>query len=125
MSDNSFGARAELAVGGQTYEIFRLDALQASYDLARLPFSLKILLENLLRNEDGESIRARDVEALVRWDAKAEPSSEIAFTPARTRLPRSRSRRAECSCRTSPACPPSSTSRRCGTRWRGSAAIRL
>ena len=65
------------------YEIFRLDALQAKYDVARLPFSLKILLENLLRNEDGESIRAQDIEALARWDAGAEPSNEIAFTPAR------------------------------------------
>ncbi len=66
-----------------SYEIFRLDALQAKYDVARLPFSLKILLENLLRNEDGETIRAADIEALARWDAKAEPSQEIAFTPAR------------------------------------------
>src|SRR5437588_12501181 len=83
MSDNSFGARDTLTVGGRSFEIFRLDALQASYDVARWPFSLKILLENLLRNEDGESIRAQDVEALARWDARAEPSVEIAFTPAR------------------------------------------
>ncbi len=83
MSANSFGARAELEVGGRTYEIFRIDALQASYDVARLPFSLKILLENLLRNEDGEAIRAADIEALAKWNAKAEPSDEIAFTPAR------------------------------------------
>jgi aconitate hydratase len=83
VSENSFGAEGTLAVGGKTYEIFRLDALQAGYDVARLPFSLKILLENLLRNEDGESIRAEDIEALARWDAMAEPSSEIAFTPAR------------------------------------------
>ena len=74
---------ATLTVGGRVYEIFRLDALQAKYDVARLPFSLKILLENLLRNEDGESIRAQDIEALARWDAKAEPAEEIAFTPAR------------------------------------------
>ncbi len=83
MSANSFGAKAELEVGGRTYEIFRIDALQASYDVARLPFSLKILLENLLRNEDGEAIRAADIEALAKWNAKAEPSEEIAFTPAR------------------------------------------
>ena len=83
MSANSFGARAELEVGGRTYEIFRIDALQSSYDVARLPFSLKILLENLLRNEDGEAIRAADIEALAKWNAKAEPSDEIAFTPAR------------------------------------------
>ena len=56
------------------------------YDIARLPFSLKILLENLLRNEDGESIRAEDIEALATWDPKAEPSKEIAFTPARVLL---------------------------------------
>jgi aconitate hydratase len=80
---NSFGAKAPLEVGGKTYEIYRLDALQSKYDVARLPFSLKILLENLLRNEDGEAISAADIEALARWNAKAEPSEEIAFTPAR------------------------------------------
>jgi aconitate hydratase len=83
LTPNSFEARATLSVGGRDYEIFRLDALQASYDIARLPFSLKILLENLLRNEDGESIRAEDIEALARWNAREEPSQEIAFTPAR------------------------------------------
>jgi aconitate hydratase len=83
LSSNSFDAKATLSVGDRSYEIFRLDALQASYDVARLPFSLKILLENLLRNEDGESIRARDIEALAKWNASAQPSDEIAFTPAR------------------------------------------
>jgi aconitate hydratase len=83
MSANSFDAKATLKVGDRSFEIFRLDALQSKYDVARLPFSLKILLENLLRNEDGESIRAQDVEALASWDAKAQPSQEIAFTPAR------------------------------------------
>jgi aconitate hydratase len=83
MSANSFDARATLTVADHSYEIFRLDALQPKYDVARLPFSLKVLLENLLRNEDGEAIRAQDVEALAKWDAKAEPSDEIAFTPAR------------------------------------------
>ena len=83
MSDNSFDARAELQLGDRSYEIYRLDALQASHDVARLPFSLKILLENLLRNEDGDSIRAQDIEALAKWDARDEPSQEIAFTPAR------------------------------------------
>ena len=83
MKPNTFDAKATLTVGDRDYEIFRLDALQQKYDVARLPFSLKVLLENLLRNEDGESIRAEDVEALARWDAGAEPSSEIAFTPAR------------------------------------------
>ena len=83
MSTNSFGAKATLKVGDRSLEIFRLDALQAKYDVARLPFSLKILLENLLRNEDGESIRAADIEALATWNAKDDPSQEIAFTPAR------------------------------------------
>jgi aconitate hydratase A / 2-methylisocitrate dehydratase len=86
MSENSFDARADLQVGDRSYEIFRLDALQSQYDVARLPFSLKILLENLLRNEDGVGVRRRDIEALARWDAKAEPSEEIAFTPARVLL---------------------------------------
>jgi aconitate hydratase A / 2-methylisocitrate dehydratase len=80
---NSFGAKATLTVGDASYEIFRLDALQSKFDIGRLPFSLKILLENLLRNEDGESIRAQDVEALATWNAHDEPSKEIAFTPAR------------------------------------------
>ncbi len=83
MSSNSFDARSALKVGDRSFEIYRLDALQAKYDIARLPFSLKILLENLLRNEDGESIRAQDIEALAKWNAKADPSDEIAFTPAR------------------------------------------
>jgi aconitate hydratase len=82
-SSNSFDAKATLSVGDRDYEIFRLDALQQKFDVARLPFSLKILLENLLRNEDGEGVRAADVEALATWDAKDEPSKEIAFTPAR------------------------------------------
>jgi aconitate hydratase len=86
MSANSFDARGELKVGDRTYEIYRLDALQSKFDVARLPFSLKVLLENLLRNEDGESIRAQDVEALAKWEAKAGPSQEIAFTPARVIL---------------------------------------
>src|SRR4051794_30181486 len=83
MSENSFDARAELDVGDRTYEIYRLDALQSFFDVARLPFSLKILLENLLRNEDGVSVRKEDIEALATWDYQAEPSKEIAFTPAR------------------------------------------
>jgi aconitate hydratase len=83
MSENTFDARATLEVSGRSYEIFRIDSLQAKYDVARLPFSLKILLENLLRNEDGEAIRADDIEALARWNAQQEPQHEIAFTPAR------------------------------------------
>src|SRR3954452_10109722 len=83
MSDNSFDARATLRAGGREVEIFRLDALQSSYDVARLPFSLKVLLENLLRTEGNGSGDRDDIEALARWDAKAEPDTEIAFTPAR------------------------------------------
>jgi len=81
--DNSFDARSTLSVGGRDYEIYRLDALQRRFDVARLPFSLKILLENLLRNEDGVAVRAQDVEALATWDHRADPAKEIAFTPAR------------------------------------------
>src|SRR3954451_18041038 len=83
MPDNSFDAKATLEVGGAEYEIFRLDALQSKYDVARLPFSLKVLLENLLRNEDGAGVHKEDVEALASWDHNADPSEEIAFTPAR------------------------------------------
>ncbi len=70
-------------MGDREVEIFRLDALQPRFDVARLPFSLKVLLENLLRTEDGTSVRAGDIEALASWDHTAEPSREIAFTPAR------------------------------------------
>jgi aconitate hydratase len=80
---NSFQARDTLKVGDREHTIFRLDALQSKYDVARLPFSLKVLLENLLRTEGNGSVEADDVEKLARWDAKAEPSEEIAFTPAR------------------------------------------
>src|SRR3954471_24678125 len=82
-SENSFGARGDLEVGGRNYEIYRLDALQSSCDVARLPFSLKVLLENVLRNEDGVGVRRADIESLASWDHNAEPSQEIAFTPAR------------------------------------------
>ena len=85
-SENSFDARAELEVGGRTYAYYRLEALQERYDVARLPFSLKVLLENVLRNEDGAGVRRADIEALATWDAKADPSKEIAFTPARVIL---------------------------------------
>jgi aconitate hydratase len=76
---NSFGAQAKLG----DHELFRLDALQGQFDVARLPFSLKILLENLLRTEGNGAVEASHIEALARWDAKAEPTQEIAFTPAR------------------------------------------
>src|SRR3954471_24136868 len=80
---DSFGARDTLEAGGDSYEIFRLDALQQKYDVARLPYSLKILLENLLRFEDGAAVEAEDVEKVAKWDHKADPSQEIAYTPAR------------------------------------------
>jgi aconitate hydratase len=86
MAGNSFGARASLAVGERSYEIFRLDALAGAADVSRLPFSLKILLENLLRNEDGSLVRAGDVEALARFDPGTEQAREIAFAPARVLL---------------------------------------
>jgi aconitate hydratase len=80
---NSFGARATLQVGDTTHEIFRLDALQSRFDVARLPYSLKVLLENLLRNEDGESVKREDIENLARWVPADEPSQEIAYSPSR------------------------------------------
>jgi aconitate hydratase len=83
---NSFGARSTLTVGGREYQIYRLDALQATYDVARLPYALKILLENLIRNEDGHTVEAEDVEALAKWVATDEPSREIAYSPARVLL---------------------------------------
>ncbi len=87
MTTNSFGARAQLHVGERAYRIFRLEALaKAGFDVARLPYSLKILLENLLRLEDGVSVRRADIEALARWEPRSEPSHEIAFMPARVLL---------------------------------------
>jgi aconitate hydratase len=79
---DSFKARTHLQSGGKTYEIFNLNALGAD-KVARLPYSLKILLENLLRFEDGVNVTRKDVDALLAWDAKAAPSYEISFTPAR------------------------------------------
>ena len=80
---NSLGARDTLNVGGVDYEIFRIDAVEGSH---RLPFSLKVLVENLLRTEDGANITADQIRALGAWDAKAEPSTEIQYTPARVVL---------------------------------------
>jgi len=81
---NSFDSRATLKSGSKSYTIFRLPALSArGLDLGRLPFSLKILLENLLRREDGVNVTAADIEFLAKWDSKAEPSREIAYMPAR------------------------------------------
>jgi aconitate hydratase len=84
---NSFGSRGTLEVGKRKFEIHRLAALEkAGLSSARLPFSLRILLENLLRNEDGLSVKEADIRALCAWDPKAEPSAEIAFMPARVLL---------------------------------------
>jgi aconitate hydratase len=80
MSVNSFGAKTTLQVGENSYQIFRLDAIDGSESL---PYSLKILLENLLRTEDGANITADDIRTLAGWNPKAEPSEEIQFTPAR------------------------------------------
>ena len=81
---NSFASRATLKSGSRSYTVYRLPALTArGFNLSRLPFSLKILLENLLRREDGVNVTAADIEFLAKWDAKAEPSREIAYMPAR------------------------------------------
>ena len=80
---DTFAARATLTVGENDYEIHRLDAVEGA---GRLPFSLKVLLENLLRNEDGVNVTADDIRALAAWDASAEPSTEIQYTPARVIL---------------------------------------
>jgi aconitate hydratase len=79
-SGNSFGARAQLTVGGREYEVFRLDAVP---NAERLPYSLKVLLENMLRHEDAITVHPADIEALAGWDADSQPSKEIAFAPAR------------------------------------------
>jgi aconitate hydratase len=81
---NSFGSKSTLTVNGQTYTIYRLSALEKAIpQAAKLPFSLKILLENLLRTENDLSVRKQDMEALAKWDPKAEPDTEIGFTPSR------------------------------------------
>src|SRR3954469_5896631 len=77
---DSFNSKSELTVGDKTYTIHRLDAVEGS---DTLPFSLKVLLENLLRTEDGENITADHVRAVAQWDPSAEPSQEIQYTPAR------------------------------------------
>ena len=77
-TSDDFGARSTLDVGGKSHEIFRLDALQSQFDVARLPYSLKVLLENLLRNGEDDGVRA-----LAQWVASDEPSTEIAYRPAR------------------------------------------
>src|SRR2546426_509698 len=87
MAANSFGSSATLGIGGRTFEIFRLDALERrGLGIARLPYSLKLLLENLLRREDGRTVRREEIERLARWDPKKTPEDEIAFMPARVLL---------------------------------------
>jgi len=84
MSLNSFGARANFKVGSKEYEIYRLDALdKQGISTKHLPFSLRILLENLLRTEDGQNVRKEEVQALAAWNKNSKPEKEIAFTPAR------------------------------------------
>src|SRR5215472_19038886 len=81
---DSFKSKSTLKSGKTTYTIYHLDALKSTgVDLARLPFSLRILLENLLRHEDGRSVTADDIRFLAKWDPHAEPSREIAYMPAR------------------------------------------
>jgi aconitate hydratase len=110
---NSFDSKAVLASGLKKYTVYRLPALaEKGFDLSRLPFSLKILLENLLRREDGVNVTAGDICFLANWDAKAEPSREIAYMPARVLM------------RTSRVCRPSLTSAPCVMRSKRSVAIR-
>jgi hypothetical protein len=80
MSVNSFGARDTLTVADTLYTIYRLDRLD---NAERLPYGLKVLLENVLRNEDGRTVTTEQIQALIDWDPAAEPSVEIQFTPAR------------------------------------------
>ena len=83
---DSFDARSQLRVGGADYEIFRIAPLQERFDVHRLPYTLRILLENVLRHEDGVNVTAADVEAVAGWVASADPSQEISFTPGRVLL---------------------------------------
>jgi aconitate hydratase len=84
---NSFGSQASLTVGNRSYVIHRLDAVYKQFpDAAKLPYSLRILLENLLRTEDGLAVKAHDIAALAQWQPAAEPDREIAFTPCRVLL---------------------------------------
>src|SRR5262249_33861172 len=84
---NSFGTRATLHVGTKDYEIYRLDALdKAGIGTRHLPYSLRILLENLLRTEDGRNVDKGDIQALASWSSKSRSEKEIAFTPSRVLL---------------------------------------
>src|SRR5512140_156832 len=84
---DSFHSRSKLAVGGKEYEIYRLDALdKQGISTKHLPYSLRILLENLLRTEDGQNVKKEDIRALAAWNKKSKPDKEIAFTPSRVLL---------------------------------------
>src|SRR5215207_10254827 len=80
MSLDSFGAKGTLSVGNESYDVFRLSAVEGSADL---PYSLKVLLENLLRTEDGANTTADSIRAIAGWDPSVEPDTEIQYTPAR------------------------------------------
>src|SRR5579864_3617281 len=88
LSKNSFSTRSTLKVGGESFEIYRLEPVERSGagKISRLPFSMKILLENLLRQEDGQFVHADDIRAVAKWEPTAEPSKEISFLPARVLL---------------------------------------
>ncbi|HVB06961.1 MAG TPA: aconitate hydratase AcnA [Acidimicrobiales bacterium] len=86
MAQDSFGARGTLSVGGRDYTIYRLSALADRFDIARLPYSLKVLLENLLRHEDGVNVRPEDIEGLADFAKSGAGEREIAFSPARILL---------------------------------------
>src|SRR4030081_2143993 len=87
MSSNSFGARATFKVGNKEYELYRLDALdKQGISTRHLPFSLRILLENLLRTEDGRKVPKEEIRALAAWNKNSKPEKEIAFTPSRVLL---------------------------------------
>src|SRR5579863_5598467 len=87
MSLNSFNSRSNLKVGKKDYEIYRLDALdKQGISTKHLPYSLRILLENLLRTEDGRNVKKEDIRSLAAWNKNSQPDKEIAFTPSRVLL---------------------------------------
>ena len=84
---NSFNSRSVLKVGSKEYEIYRIDALdKQGISTKHLPFSLRILLENLLRTEDGRNVTAKEIRVLAAWNSQSKPENEIAFTPSRVLL---------------------------------------